>query len=791
MGGLVARRLMEEQRQTKATKWNQSVLRLVTLATPHHGTPAANRCDYVLDPLPDYIGALGYKLGHEPGTVDFAALAAGLSLGNGIFHAIPTYNQPNRLDLLWDNYDGFFTSGFSPDELNPPTATLNSISSAQSYDSKIVAYAGNIANGSIIHSGHDGYLSGLADILANGLGIPSDGIVPIASAWFQDRLGNSQIRFIDDYDHYQMMQSKTPPGDLPSPSDPLFTTIGNDLTATLPIVTPPTITSVSPATLSPSSSPQTITITGSNFQPSGANASTLVFYDPANNSYIRTPYSVTTTPMKYDINVQSATGTWKVKVVNGTAESKLFSFTVASVNAQLTGLSISGPANVPKNGNGQYIATAIFSDGTSSTVTPSWSLNSGAPASISASGQLTAGSVSVNTPVTITAAYTLNGINRTATYNANIVTGSTSYQLEELISNGTFASGSTGWSLTGNFQADTKYSTYNNEPGHAYLAKSDGTAGNILSGTLSQTVTIPANATTATLGYYYRITSSDTSGVVHDHLHLALMYGAGNAVGLDDKSNVNANTAYGYASFNVIAYKGLSVTVYFSAMTDGSLQTTFRVDDISLLVTVLVAPTPALFGVGGPKSVPERGTAQYNAVVVYSDGSIVPVTPNWSISGPASISSSGLITAGSVSSDTPATVTATYSGFNPLLYSITILNVAPVFSSVGISGPTSMNGNSSGQFTATAIFSDGTSQAVSPTWSVISGPGSISSSGLLTVGQVGGNTTTTVSATYTIGSVTHSANQQVSIIYIPPPPSFTSLASSDERMGRFRLRKSA
>jgi pimeloyl-ACP methyl ester carboxylesterase len=285
MGGLVARRLMEEQRQTKATKWNQSVLRLVTLATPHHGTPAANRCDYVLDPLPDYIGALGYKLGHELGTVDFAALAAGLSLGNGIFHAIPTYNQPNRLDLLWDNYDGFFTSGFSPDELNPPTATLNSISSAQSYDSKIVAYAGNIANGSIIHSGHDGYLSGLADILANGLGIPSDGIVPIASAWFQDRLGDSQIRFFDDYDHYQMMQSKTPPGDLPSPSDPLFTTIGNDLTATLPIVTPPTITSVSPATLSPSSSPQTITITGSNFQPSGANASTLVFYDPANNSY--------------------------------------------------------------------------------------------------------------------------------------------------------------------------------------------------------------------------------------------------------------------------------------------------------------------------------------------------------------------------------------------------------------------------------------------------------------------------------------------------------------------------
>ncbi|TAK95237.1 MAG: hypothetical protein EPO07_15690, partial [Verrucomicrobia bacterium] len=218
MGGLVTRRFMEEQRQTKAAKWNQSALRLITLATPHHGTPAANRCDYVLNPLPDYIGALGYKFKQELGTIDFAIAAAGISLANGIFHVIPSYNQPNRLDLLWDNYDGLFASGFSPDEINPPTATLNSISSAQSYDYKIVTYAGYFADG----TGHS-YLSATADILANGLGIPNDGIVPIDSAWFQGRVGNSQLRFFDDYDHFQMMKSKTLPGDLPSPSDPLFT----------------------------------------------------------------------------------------------------------------------------------------------------------------------------------------------------------------------------------------------------------------------------------------------------------------------------------------------------------------------------------------------------------------------------------------------------------------------------------------------------------------------------------------------------------------------------------------
>jgi hypothetical protein len=157
-------------------------------------------------------------------------------------------------------------------------------------------------------------------------------------------------------------------------------------------------------------------------------------------------------------------------VLNGNSESLPFGFTVASVNAQLTGLSISGPASVSKNASFQYAATAVYSDGTSSTVTPSsWALNSGAPGSISSSGLLSAGNVSANTPVTITATYTLNGITKTANYNINIVTGSTTYTLQELISNGTFTNGSAGWSLTGNFQANTTYTVYNNEHGYAIL----------------------------------------------------------------------------------------------------------------------------------------------------------------------------------------------------------------------------------------------------------------------------------------------------------------------------------
>lgn len=172
----------------------------------------------------------------------------------------------------------------------------------------------------------------------------------------------------------------------------------------------PAITSVSPATLPPSASPQSLTITGTNFNFTGPNASKLVFYDPGNNSSTVTPSNATATSMQYNLTVGSTTGSWKVKVVNGSAESSLYTFAVSSVSPQLAGLSISGPVNVAQNTSGnQYTATAIFSDGSTSTVTPTWGLSSGAPASISASGQLTANSVGANTAITVTASYTYSG----------------------------------------------------------------------------------------------------------------------------------------------------------------------------------------------------------------------------------------------------------------------------------------------------------------------------------------------------------------------------------------------
>jgi len=83
-----------------------------------------------------------------------------------------------------------------------------------------------------------------------------------------------------------------------------------------------TITGVSPPALPASSSPQLVTINGANFKlPGDPNASSLIFYDTANNPYPRTAINVTATSMQYYLTVGGSTGVWKVSVENGEVES--------------------------------------------------------------------------------------------------------------------------------------------------------------------------------------------------------------------------------------------------------------------------------------------------------------------------------------------------------------------------------------------------------------------------------------------------------------------------------------
>jgi hypothetical protein len=76
-------------------------------------------------------------------------------------------------------------------------------------------------------------------------------------------------------------------------------------------------------------------------------------------------------------------------------------------------MSISGPSSVNEGGSGTYTATASWSDGSTTPVSPTWSENS-AYASISGAGVLTTLAVTSNQTATVSASYAAGGVTRTA-----------------------------------------------------------------------------------------------------------------------------------------------------------------------------------------------------------------------------------------------------------------------------------------------------------------------------------------------------------------------------------------
>ena len=102
-----------------------------------------------------------------------------------------------------------------------------------------------------------------------------------------------------------------------------------------------------------------------------------------------------------------------------------YSWTVPPVSPPppptLTSLTISGPSSVNEGATGTYTATATWSDGSSTGVTPTWSVAPTTYASVTSSGVLTAATVTANQSVTVSASYTSGGVNRSAIQSVAIV----------------------------------------------------------------------------------------------------------------------------------------------------------------------------------------------------------------------------------------------------------------------------------------------------------------------------------------------------------------------------------
>ncbi|WP_213007707.1 M4 family metallopeptidase [Paractinoplanes toevensis] len=147
----------------------------------------------------------------------------------------------------------------------------------------------------------------------------------------------------------------------------------------------------------------------------------------------------------------------------------------------------------------------------------------------------------------------------------------------QLLGNSGFESGATTWAQTSGVISTA--SGTNTPYAGTYFAWLDG-YGATHTDTLSQSVTIPSTCTNATLSFYLKITSSETSTTTaYDKLTVKV-----GSTTLATYSNLNKAT-WAQKSFNLAAYKGQTVSISFSGVEDSSLATSFQVDNTALNVS--------------------------------------------------------------------------------------------------------------------------------------------------------------------------------------------------------------
>ncbi|MER5810270.1 M1 family aminopeptidase [Streptomyces sp. NPDC002033] len=145
----------------------------------------------------------------------------------------------------------------------------------------------------------------------------------------------------------------------------------------------------------------------------------------------------------------------------------------------------------------------------------------------------------------------------------------------QVIANGGFEGGTSPWT-----QSQTSVITDRagqSAHGGTHFAWLDG-VGSTHTDTLSQSVTVPAGCSSATLTFWLHVdTTETTTSTKYDKLTAKI-----GSTTLATYSNLDKNTGYVQKSFDVSAFAGQTVSVAFTGTEDSSLKTNFVVDDVAL-----------------------------------------------------------------------------------------------------------------------------------------------------------------------------------------------------------------
>ena len=154
-----------------------------------------------------------------------------------------------------------------------------------------------------------------------------------------------------------------------------------------------------------------------------------------------------------------------------------------------------------------------------------------------------------------------------------------------VVTNGGFESSASPWTMSSGVWCSTSSSSCSGETPHAGtgFAWLDG-YGSTHTDTVSQSITIPAGKTSASLTFYVHIDTKETGSTAYDKLTVSVTPSGGSAATLATYSNVNAATGYVLKTISLNAYIGKTVTLKFTGTEDSSLATSFVLDDVAVTV---------------------------------------------------------------------------------------------------------------------------------------------------------------------------------------------------------------
>ena len=149
----------------------------------------------------------------------------------------------------------------------------------------------------------------------------------------------------------------------------------------------------------------------------------------------------------------------------------------------------------------------------------------------------------------------------------------------ELLLNRGFESGGVNWVATAGVITNSTGQTPRTGSWYAWL---DG-YGVTHTDSLYQQITVPSTANSVTLSFWLKITTAETTTTTaFDRLQVQIRNSSNTVLTtLATYSNLNKTTGYVQKTFDLTAFQGQTIRIYFLGTEDSSLQTSFVIDDTS------------------------------------------------------------------------------------------------------------------------------------------------------------------------------------------------------------------